>query len=313
MLKLNDNDIIGHDKNEFRIVYIIGKHCIKINGNHNENIAEIAIYKELNDYCNMDIYNNNILKIHNCDKIRKHIFEFDQDIILDICGIKYNIRGSMADHDIRFLYHDTKDDLDSLLKSEYYIQYFITDYDSDYISICDNEFIKTSYKIEPLRLHGLFEKLYGLLIYLNSNIGFIHWDLHLGNLLLNINTLVDFKLFDFDLAETNLISNDEAFRRYGSKEHGEINIKRIIETKILGDMSYKIKKQLYGLAFDIIFFYVRCMDEFGVDIDGGNIKNEKVRAIINVLNGFIVTDDLSVVMVMQTPKLANSLVGILGM
>lgn len=110
--------------------------------------------------------------------------------------------------------------------------YMVLEYNTDYMTLEDTRKIKPSSTnfLSPEKKCQIAEKLIPMLKYLRDNLGFSHWDLHAGNLLVNPET-ADFKLFDFDLSRTDANNNLEIVWR--------LPFLRPIDVT------------LYGLAYDI--------------------------------------------------------------
>ena len=77
-------------------------------------------------------------------------------------------------------------------------QYLVMEYDDNYKTLKDQlPHIPNSQKCL------LFENIAQMLLRLNTSIGFSHWDLHRGNVLIDKTNPVNFKLFDFGRSSTN--------------------------------------------------------------------------------------------------------------
>ncbi len=271
-------DDLSGDKHEDRLIYMISVNndikYVKITPNSEpEYDAEINIYKELNAYMNRNIITKNkILQMcHNgiitnlCSNIQ---MQLNKDIICKLSS-EYSLN-------IKHLYKENNND-----HKNYGIQYFVTDYNDNFCSIINNSiFFRGKYTENPEKFHILMENLFTTLIHLNHKLGFIHWDLHAENLLINKETCTDFLLYDFDMAETDLIVNNSCIDRYMEKNNGNIDIKKNINSLNIENKTYEEKKKIYGLAGDILMFYFCTEKIIDIEININYFKSDIIKIII---------------------------------
>lgn len=102
--------------------------------------------------------------------------------------------------------------------------YMILEYDKSYSTLKLNV-PHFTFENKLFYLNNIMKTLW----LLNKEIGFVHWDLHPDNLLVNIKSN-EFKLFDFDLSSTKKNINDEIYSRIGN------SLKNYIEAGFLYDI-----------------------------------------------------------------------------
>ena len=179
------------------------------------------------------------------------------------------------------------------------MQYIVTDYNDKYSSILDAE---THFRNKYIREPRLV--LFLTLIHLNRKIGFVHWDLHLGNLLVNKENGFDFLLFDFDLSETNSVKNDVVFSRYLREGNGTIDIQGAIEGLVI-DGTFEEKRKLYGLGCDMLFYFLTCKQYVG-GFDMRYFESDTVKYIMECIMYFSHSDTRTLFTVM-IPTLCQKL------
>ena len=128
------------------------------------------------------------------------------------------------------------------------------------------------------------------LIHLNHKIGFIHWDLHLGNLLINKKTGIEFLLYDFDLSETDSVKNDVMFERYGNSQNEGIDIGRIIRGMCVRG-SYEEKKRLYGLVCDMLMYFLNCKNVLKTKFDVNKFSSPMMKQLYGCMSDLKYTDN----------------------
>lgn len=159
------------------------------------------------------------------------------------------------------------------------LQYLITDYDSDFVSIDKNiKIFKSHYETNPDDLYNLLEGLFNVLIYLYKTYGFIHWDLHYENLLVNKNNFTEFLLFDFNYSEMFGMENNE-FIEACNFDYG-IDVAEIINQMELPD-KISNKRNYYGLVNDITKYFISLKLNLNIDMTNFNFK--KGNKIIEIL------------------------------
>ena len=281
-------DLSGNKRND-RLIYMVSINdditkYVKITPNSEpEYNAEINIYKELNAYMKNDKkIKNKILKICNNDFIDNICNDIELRLYENItCNLTFE-----NSKNVKKLYK-TYDNH----RKNYKIQYLVTEYNDNYIPIQDDKkYFLTKYNEYPEKIHILLEKLFTTLIYLNKNFGFIHWDLHTGNLLINKKTCTDFLLYDFDMAETNLVKNDTFFERYADEINGSIDIKKIIEQLNI-DKTYEEKRKIYGLATDFLTFFFGCKCKLEIDINVDYFTSPLIKKIVKKMNKINYSDN----------------------
>lgn len=226
-------DISGYKKQErlvfmFGILYTNDKFCIKIVPSYqDEYLKEVLIYEQLNkDNANM---NDRIIKIFGhgtINKLDSEPSQIDFDILDDTLVVKDT---SMLGPIFQFM-SDVND-----------IRYFITEKNDSFCPLDD--FVTRNIIYYNQYFCTFIIDLFTLLRYLNLKYGFVHWDLHFGNLLVSSN--LQFKLYDFDMSMTTEIPNEEIFRRLPYLKHV---------------YDAEANKKKFGFYYDMINFLVR-LDE----------------------------------------------------
>jgi thiamine kinase-like enzyme len=172
------------------------------------------------------------------------------------------------------------------------------------------DFFIIKYNKHPKKFHILLEKLFTTLIYLNKNFGFIHWDLHTGNLLINKITCTSFLLYDFDMSETNMFNNNEFIGRYNDTINGSINIQQIIEEMDIENKTYNEKKKIYGLATDLLTFYFGCKSKLQPKINIDYFTSPIIKKIAKKINKLNYNDN-NYMFTNAVPSLCKKLVKII--
>jgi len=187
------------DNYEARVVLLIGvngkKYFVKITPNVREYQNEKDIYEELKTY-------DNIIKIYHSGLI--DVGQNDSPILIKLDNIAVDVNQEGEKYSSQII---------NLKNNNYqgtFILYYVLEYCEDYISSRD------AYQI-IINMHNAGEKICKLmgemiqfLYHLNKNLGFVHWDLHSLNILINPTTM-RFKFFDFDMSVTTKIQNNTFF------------------------------------------------------------------------------------------------------
>lgn len=199
-------DISGEEKKEERLVYLIGLNnyriVLKITPAINRYIKEIQIYDELNNFAKKD------------PKLKNKIVEKYSTLTTPIIGLdKYEFSINIKGNNEKILILETDKEYFNAIREfskrhQDKIVFLALEYNPDFKTLYH---INTNGLLNESAKCKLAENVIKLLVYLNNKLGFSHWDLHGGNLLVEPITL-DFKLFDFDLSSTNKNDNDSHFR-----------------------------------------------------------------------------------------------------
>lgn len=137
---------------------------------------------------------------------------------------------------------------------------------------------------------NIANKTLNLLHYLNKNYSFSHWDLHPGNIFVNINNLDNIKIYDFDYSEIQNINSSvsknnlliDTINNYVADQYysGDIDdlsvIFDIFEVIRISDSS---RRRKYGMIFDIyrvLFTFVT-----------KNTCDDDIKELFNIYNSIL--------------------------
>ena len=272
------SDLSGSaDKKKQRLVYLLQtnindpiKFVIKITPKEFDDVNEINIYKELSSVLKETQFKNNIIKYYGDgdfpvlqDRNKQEDFQINFDVpgVPDkIISINYSDIGLWDDVIKYQSYHKGNE-----------FQYLIIEYDDDFRTL------KNSLSRVPnSQKCSLFENLAKMLLYLNKLIGFSHWDLHSGNILVDTNDPVNFKLFDFDHSSTNKNFSNAGFRIFVRIFFGKDVDKNEAGKQNTPEFEFRLK---YGFLYDL---------EIATDLKLANsgciLQHNLLETIMNYIN-----------------------------
>lgn len=259
---------IPDKKDNIRQIYITSidndEYILKLTKNREEYIAETNIYIELNNIMENDNrIKDKIIKIYSNGKIRKnnnYELQFDQHIVSINSVNTTNIYNS----------------INNLLRGEEMINYSVLEYNPQY------ETLSNLKKNSNIDICYITKEILKTIYILNNEYDFIHFDLHLNNILVNpiFNT---FKIFDFDTSTTLNNYNNYAFIRllpyydmllYGSDVP-------LYDYDFNLNISYKDLKKI-GLSYDFLRL-MHGVSEMNVE------KCKNMDKLLNIFNLYIDT------------------------
>lgn len=185
-------------KSHTRLVFITdNKIVLKITFPYVHFLNETRIHKELNIFLSeeekiFNLHGNSpVVKIFGSEKVKdcnreKFVFKFDDKQLI------------IHPNEHQIVYKTISDFLDGIIK-KYNVSIFIysiTEYDNAYEKVSNMDFCLKRKDYGNIA----FETL-KILVYLNKNLGFIHFDLWTDNLLIRKNDFA-IKLYDFDKSST---------------------------------------------------------------------------------------------------------------
>lgn len=258
------------------------KYCMKIVPSAEKRyIKEINIYYELNSLDKTDInITDKIVKMLDAGRILGDNLGFDA-IVRVFPDIDVQDNGTYDD-----IFAITIDDEDILFNNTYLFNqiinfrdkmgnllYYVTEKDDDYVTMADIVRGKYYVGLED-KICPLIDHIFTTLEYLNNLYGFVHWDLHFDNLLIDTE-LDNFKLFDFDLSSTNQVKNYEIIKRLPSLR------------KVYYGFSNKNDLREFGYFYDMVNFVLRLPDDiFGEIFRCDDVRPELKKYLSNIRNNY---------------------------
>jgi hypothetical protein len=257
---LNLNDISGTKKN-VRLVYLIkiksgNTYCIKITPPLKNYGSEIKIYAELtNASMQDDVLNDQIVKIYSFGELKR---DKQKKIILP---------GGQGNW---YIYSRTPVWIDIVkLMDTFHVDhlfYYLTEYNNMYTPLAN---LITGINSDQLCI--LIKNIIKLLVHMNDEYGFIHWDLHLENLLINADDKISIKIYDFDFASTSRFANMTLFEGVGPY--------------LLDVIGHKITSQEFrdiGLVYDVCNICSRIKSE--AKAANHICGNKTIKTLLNGVN-----------------------------
>lgn len=163
---------------------------LKISPRQYNYVHEPLIYYELNEFMKLHDLENNIVE---CVDSGNAIFD-SKDLILNSKDL---ILHSEKNGFFSFKIYNIE--IPDNMKDNTNI-FIITIFDPDYMSL--NKYLNTNV-LDNNIIDSFLTKIINILNFLNNELGFIHWDLHSGNILVfHDENQLKFKLYDFDRSNT---------------------------------------------------------------------------------------------------------------
>ncbi|ARF08365.1 serine/threonine protein kinase [Catovirus CTV1] len=246
------------EKAKVRLIYIIEfknkQYVLKITKKTPYYENEINIYEELNQIvAKNSILKNNVIKIFG----KNTLDEKSEKFVITI----NNENIDVSESENVLLYNVIKKYFKDTGMSKIFCS--VLEYNNDYITLYTKQ--KSSNPVKYVCV--LAEKVLDALLYLNVNYGFVHFDLHEDNIL--INSKDEFKFFDFDLSSTEKNKSTEAaIRRYATEE--------LNETKTDSHKCFERDSVKNGFLCD----FFRFME--GLDINEHFCDQDKVQKMIDI-------------------------------